>query len=311
MSLPPAERRRIDARLAEWLARIGGEAREDDDRAFQAWLDERREHRTAYEDFRAIRHMVDGTSLGVPPLTPARRSQVSASLVALALSASIILGCGVAWVLTSRQLVRSPETARQADGGVLRLVNFGDGGAIYFDRDARATFGRDARGRVIELVTGRARFSSGATPFRVGVGDLQLSARNTVFDIDVRGAVVTVMVLDGKLTVLRQGHPARSLGARQILTVAPAEETLNTVPRERGDWTVTMLPLDGRTLGDIVAIVAREGGPKLVLGEPSLAGLTLQGQLRATDVGALSRQLAAALDLAVARRGHDYVLERK
>jgi transmembrane sensor len=314
MTRPPNDRRRDDAMVAEWIARIGDERREAEDEAFQAWLADRPERRAAYRAFVETRSMVDRTRLPVPPLHVTTSAAVRTALrpaAAVAIAASILLAFGVAWIVRGKDLVTPIEHA-EGDRSGLRLVAFGgDRTMILDDGAAMRSDGGSAAGR-IELLSGRARFAASADAvFIVATRDLRVSGRDAVFDIDVRGERTTVVVIAGRLIVVPAGRAPSPLAAHQMLTVASSRVTIVPAPRDGGDWTVAMLPIDDRTLGDIVAIVARRGGPKLILDDPALAGLQLQGQVRSLDIAALARQLAAALDLDVIPRGGDYVLKRK
>jgi ferric-dicitrate binding protein FerR (iron transport regulator) len=123
---------------------------------------------------------------------------------------------------------------------------------------------------------------------------------------------VTVTVLNGRLSVEShaRARPLLLIAGQRLVTRGTEEQVMGAT-RDENDWSATLLPLSGRTLGDIVTIVARQEGPKLVLDNPDLATLSLQGQLRTTDIGAMARQLAAALELDVRSEAGNFIIYRK
>jgi transmembrane sensor len=316
MRLSRKERQRIDNEVTDWMARLGGESVEARDEAFQAWLGEHPERLESYHAHCDVRRRSGVTSLPLPSLHPAddrippprRRT----AFLPMAIAAVLALAIGGFWYLAPRSAESTQEGAILAATSGLRLISFDSSRVLLLDRGGQARQVVDGQTNSIRLLSGRARLASYDAPFQVAAGDLRLTAHAVTFDIDMRGDQVTVTVLNGRLSVEShaRARPLLLIAGQRLVTRGTEEQVMGAT-RDENDWSATLLPLSGRTLGDIVTIVARQEGPKLVLDNPDLATLSLQGQLRTTDIGAMARQLAAALELDVRSEAGNFIIYRK
>jgi transmembrane sensor len=313
----PEDRRAIDLALAEWLAKLGNDGGEHHRPAFEAWLAERREHRDAYRAFEAVDHDVLQTSLPIPPLHRQTRPAIRPSLAYAAIAALLVLGVGGGGTLL---FLRSPS--REAATGTLyaagdtaRAVDLPDGTSLMLDAHAMILTSIEEEKPLLLLEQGRARIRLPAStnrPFTVASGDLRLTAHGAVFDIAKDGNTVRVIPLGGKVIVRHVRQPEQPpLLPGQQLVAGPDGDKVMTADKSEPGWTSALLPLDGKTLGDLVTIGNRTGGKMIAFADSALASRPVQGQLPVKDTHLLALQIAAAFDLDIRETHDEYILTRK
>lgn len=191
------------------------------------------------------------------------------------------------------------------DGSVVIL----SGGARLGERPAGASRG-------ITLVGGSARFivaHDPSRPFIVRADGLTVTARGTVFDVDLANGTARVTLVEGKVDVQRDRTAA---AMRRVIALAPGQ-MLGPMSAEPGPAPaqsaarVTVVEAERLRLGEIVRIVAAQGGARLDLADPALAARSVTGRFDIRDVRALGETLAAALGLQLAVRGGQYVIAAK
>ncbi len=319
MTLSSEDRREIDLALAEWLTKLGGA---DGDRyraSFHRWLDERVEHRSAYAAFRATDHDVELTSLPTPPLHDRVGLARTPYLVQLALAATVLLAIGSAgtWAWQHHINTAASGTTQIAADDAARAIDLPDGRHVMLDAHAVLLTSLEDDPSTLTLLEGRSRFRlpEGSARFVVAAGNLRLTAHGAVFDVIVDDNGVRITSLGGTLVVRHQGGlPARPdmilKQGEQLVANRTGDRVTAAAPDEAG-WTSALLPLDGKTLADIIAIGNRHGGKPIMLADPALSARMVQGQLPATDTHILALQLAAAFDLDLHETKHGYVLAIK
>lgn len=313
---------RLAVAADRWLARLHKDSSPETVRKFQAWRDRDPAHAAALTEAERNWRQTGQAS----PIAAARarvadtqpRESHRREIAWAAVTAAILLGIGGGIALdheTHQTAVASPEFAADA---APRLVHLRDGSTVILDRgSAIAVHYTDAM-RAILLTRGRARFSvahDAAHPFVVTAGDRTVTARGTIFDVAKQPNRVTVTMLDGVVEVKRiashapgstlrltKGHVAVATG--EIVDVQPA-------PAAPVDWARGLETLDRLSLGEILARANRQGAKPIILSDPGMSPLHLQGQLSTTDTHALAIQLASALDLDMREEPNGYVLTPK
>ncbi|WP_454882596.1 FecR domain-containing protein [Sphingomonas oryzagri] len=316
MSDPDAEWLRINRTAADWRAKLRGDDSEATREAFDAWLAESPAHRDANAAYQAVEAEAGLTSLPVPPLHAAPRGWQTAG--GLALAASLLLACTLGLVLwhTSGMLHPSREYAAET---TIRSYPLEGGADMILDAHSLVRTSFDGPHATYSLVDGRARFrvrTAEAEPFSVSLEPLRVHGSGATFDIDRAGKNIRVVSLAGRVDI---DHPSSNGGVQSSIQLIPGQafvsdaqgERIVTADKDEVRWTAAMLPLDGLTLGEVIAIGNREGGTQIILDDPTLASMALQGQLAAVDTPALAEQLAAAFDLACTRDRRGLVLSRR
>ncbi len=302
-----------------WLARLHKDSSPATVRKFQRWRDRHPSHRAALEQAEANWRELGGIS----PLAAiaARRADERAQppygrrFALAAAAAALILTVGGGIVL-HREVRQPTNSSREvvADA-VPRLVHLRDGSTVFLDAGSAIATHFAGPFRAILLERGRARFSVAhdpAHPFVVTAGDRTVTARGTVFDV-VKGADrVSVTMLEGVVEVKRIASvaptPVLRLTRGEQAIVSGAAQQVSPTPSTPDDWTRALQALDNLSLAEILTRANRSGGKPIILADPGLGPVPVQGQLATSDTRALAIQLAAALDLDLREEPGGYVL---
>lgn len=240
------------------------------------------------------------------------------------LAASLLLaliGVGGWWSV-------APQVYRTALGE-RRTVTLMDGSKLALDTGTEVRVRLAPRARRLELLRGQARFDVAhdtTRPFTVRAAGALVVATGTSFNVDLLGRAVTVTLLEGRVSVLRDdarailplavapARPGAPLLARlvpgQQLTVAAASASVDPVPapmrlaRVDADkavaWETGQLVFDDEPLAAVAARVGRYGPAKVVV-EPSAANLTLSGVFNAGDLSTFLEAVQRALPVTAAQ----------
>jgi transmembrane sensor len=319
MSASDKDWTRINQAVADWRARIRGDDSQATRTAFEVWLAEDPAHREANAAYEAIEAKALLTTLSVPPLHPPQPIwRPTRSTAWMAVAASLALICTLTLTLRHGTLA-ARQGQDYATATAIRSYALEGGADLILDAHSLVRTSSDDRQGAFILVGGRARFSTPSSmsdTFAVSLDRLRVKARGATFDVQRLGQSIRIIDVAGRVDIAQQGQDA---GSGTDIHLAPGDafvddaqgERVVTAGREDTHWTTAMLPLDGLTLGEVVAIGNRAGGTPIVLGDPTLAGMPLQGQLAAVDTSALARQLSAAFDLDLAHDARGLVLTRR
>ena len=305
MTSSAEDKRNIDQALADWLTRLGGDDGADYQQSFERWLEQDPAHRAAYRAFRETDDEIGTTSLPVPPLRVPIVARSRPRLSDLALAGMAVLAVfGVGAVAMYRHAAGPTTGTEIVSADESRSVDLPGGPSMVLDAHSMIRTAFEGDRSTVLLEDGRARFRLAddmSAPFTVASGDLRISSRGGVFDVRKERDAVLVTALRGMTFVRHQ----RDLATKSAIRLTRGEQLrsdhsgdrIMAAPEDEARWTSALMPLDGMTIGEIVAIGNAHGGKPIRLADPTLAVRPLQGQLPATDTRTLSLQLAAAFDL--------------
>lgn len=343
--------RQIECTAAAWLARRDGDHWSDDDqRAFDAWLDADTAHRVAFLRLDAtwreagrLAALAVGPHAGVVPargawrrspyfrpetaVAPAaspdkvaRRGRRSRHRPLMAAVAAVVL---VAMVVGALSWQRGHEIVRGAWAtaiGAQELVHLADGSTATLSGDTalRAELGR--RERDIHLLRGEALFDVApdhARPFVVHVRGYRVIAVGTRFDVRRDDDRLRVVVTRGLVRLQPAGGASRTtteLPAGSIADVGAAGVVVRHVPEESANdylgWRDGYANFHDTPLVDAVSEFNRYNRPQIVIGDRSLDGLRVGGHFRLDNNAAFVRLLQAMFPVRAEIRSHDIVLLR-
>ncbi|MGA0605282.1 FecR family protein [Phenylobacterium sp. VNQ135] len=251
----------------------------------------------------------------------ARRRRALALLVASLLVA--VVGVG-AWWSTAPQVYRTALGER-------RTVTLKDGSKLALDAGTEVRVRLAPRARRLALIRGQARFDVAhdtARPFTVRAAGAVVVATGTSFNVDLLGRAVTVTLIEGRVSVLRDDargmlplavaptRPGAPLLARlvpgQQLTVAAAPAPASVDPvsppirlavvdaDKAVAWETGQLVFDDEPLAAVAARVGRYAPAKVVV-ESSAADLTLSGVFNAGDLSTFLDVVQRALPVTAAQ----------
>jgi transmembrane sensor len=309
----------VELRAADWLSR---QQFEDWDAGQQtqldAWLVESDNHAAAYWRLSATFRRTDRlaalhrpeTRDDINPIGKRRWPVVSAAIVLLAIVAA-------AGAYLSQ--MGSNRTYLTAVGGHTSLT-LADGSKVDLNTDTilRATIGAHARD--IELVRGEAYFQvkhDASRPFVVTAAGHRITDLGTKFLVRTVSQGLEVALVEGRAR-LDNADPARKHSTVLIpgdLAVATADTT--TVLRKHAPeladdlaWRRGSLVFHNASLTDAASEFGRYGGVKLVILDPSVAALTVNGTFRTNGAEEFAAVAHEIFGLHVARVDSSIVLTR-
>jgi len=332
------ERLRVEA--AMWYARMMRSDAEQYHAAFEAWLQADDCHRQVYDRIRG-HHERSGVLALTPegrmgPSTLRRRflgiglgvagigGGIAAAAVMLLTLSSVqtrLFGPGI----TQREsMAASADAPRHLDTrrGEIRSETLPDGSKVVLDTAARLELAFDGKERRLTLTSGRARFevSHEARPFIVTAGNGAITARGTIFDVEVRdGGQVQVTLLRGAIDVsVRDGGQSqpvvRRLAVDQRTTFSPAGFTAPPQPisEAASEWPTGLLDVESLPLAELLAQANRYAVVPITVENADLGGLKVSGRFRIDQPDLFARNVADLFDLTIDRSQPDrIVLERK
>jgi len=308
---------------AAWVARMGSDQRtRADEEAFAAWAvaDPARaadydQHAELWDglaalggDAQARAVLLGGKGRAAAPIS--RRAAISGFGIAAA-----------AAVVAAPQFDRLRGVYQTRKGGQ-RQVLLPDGSQLMLDTDTRLRVQFSDADRRLVLDRGRAHFKvakDAARPFRVFVGDDEVRALGTAFDVRKDGAAAKVTLEEGTVAVYRAAD-RREGGVRspvailkpgqqvRLMAEQPVQVAAVDVSREQA-WRFGRMILDSAPLGEAVEDLNRYGGRQVVLSDPALAEVRVSGVFHTRDPEAFVEAITAAFPVRLAEEnGRELVL---
>lgn len=331
---------------SEWLAhRYSGDWSDEDQAALARWMDASTEHRVAYLRLELAWRQSDrlkalgaGTQDLAPPppgqwtLTPffeadtvdredSRDPAAAQAPVTpknrrrtLAIAASIVLAITAG---LATYLFWPAGRAYETDIGAIASVPMPDGSSVTLNTDSEVRIEVSQKERRIELTHGEAFFDVApdpTRPFIVAAGSRRVIAVGTRFSVRRDGDDVQVVVTEGKVRIeggagaapyLSAGTVARASRSGvlvQTKAIAEAEEQLS--------WRAGILIFRNQSLADAIAEFNRYNIRKIIVEDPTLAALRIEGNFRSNNVDAFVRLLEQVYGISVSQDEQRIVLRK-
>lgn len=299
-----------------WVVRMhSDQVTSEDERLFTAWLGADPAHGEAYDrcnklwaGFGALRHdpeameaLVDLRETVARPRGPSRRGLIAASLA----GGGLIVG---GW-LASEALFGTKAYATEV--GEQQRVVLEDGSTVTLNTDSAIRVRFDKGERKIWLDKGQAYFAVArdARPFRVFVGEEELRGTGSAFDVRRQGDTARVTLEEGAVQVYRSTEKASVGSAAPAVILKPGQQVVvsetRIVPvarvdaRSVGAWRFGRLVLDSDPLSSAVAEINRYNARQIVIADPSLHDLPLNGVFQTGMPEAFVEALTAAFPVEV------------
>ncbi len=254
-----------------------------------------------------------------------RRLRFSLPFSIAALAAALVVGAIAWWTVPPR----FPTAEHYAsEGASQRRVALRDGSVVDLNRasDVRVEF--TARERRVNLGAGEAHFQVApdtARPFVVTAGGVSVRAVGTAFTVRVADGSVDVLVVEGKVEVVRDetAHTAspapRSLVAagetthvsRDPATPPKVEKAAPEVIRAALVWQDPMMTFNDVALREVVTRLNQRNVTQLVLDDPLLGGRKVGGVIALDQVEAFVRLLEQDGDVVSERLSPDKIVLRR
>lgn len=327
---------------ADWVARLGSDqATREDEQQLQRWLEADKAHGTAFdahaqvfnavaalaEDAEARAILMGGAS--ARPQRPDRR---------------VLLGGGIAAAAAAlTAAVIGPELLAGAryrtEPGEQRRLRLADGSTVMLNTRSKLRVRFDEGERRLFLDYGQAWFQvakDAQRPFRVFVGNDEVRALGTAFDVRRDGERATVTLEEGRVAIFQNasrqpvsaasvaGAPSRLVAgpqtpavilspgdeARLVPAAAPAVAVVDLAHVQA--WRTERVILDSTPLGEAIEEFNRYGGPRLVVADPRLAALPISGVFHTDRPQAFAESVAASFAVTATTTGDgQIVLDRR
>jgi len=320
---------RIEKRAGEWLARRDSESwSQEEQAAFDQWLDESTEHRVAWlrlenawEQALRLKALGAGIHSDKPPAPgeweqspfftqraeAGRTGERQGGLRFRALAASLIIAVAIAsgWYLWP-----SGTTYETPVGGIASLP-LSDGSKVILNTNSEIKVAFTERERRIELTHGEAFFDVAKDPARrfiVTAGDKRVVTVGTAFavrrDREKGEEQIQVVVTHGAVRF-------ESANAQGVEAIVPRRLDAGSVARanrgglmvqtkelpeleEQLSWRTGVLVFRDVTLAEAAAEFNRYNDRKIIIEDPAVAELRVAGNFRATNIDAFVRLLEQA-----------------
>lgn len=290
------------AEAAIWLVRLHADDRsEADERAFQAWLAAKPENVNAFEAVTTLWDLADG--LRVEAVPRARRVVVRRRTVLAGFGSLAAAGAGFAFWQEAYAGVY------QTDVGEQKHVALSDGTQAFLDTDTRIRERYTSRVREVELVRGRADFRTNPDlrrPFVIEAGDHRILADRTMLDVRRDESRVSVVLLEGRATVLANTHAtggrlSLARGDRAIMTGSFSAVVDRPDLARLTAWQRGQAIFESDTLAAAAEEMNRYSTLRLVVDDPAIANLKLSGVYRVGDNDAFAHSVSQLLPVTIER----------
>lgn len=320
-AIPSSRAADIKMQAASWLARVqSGDWNEADRPELDAWFAQSRAHKAAYWRLEAAweeakRLRVLRTPLSRREIVSAKRPYTSVKIAAAAAFAAIV------GAVTFLQW-HAPEMHTYATGiGGRQILNLSDGSKIELNTNTTLRIAGEGGQRQVWLDRGEAFFQihhDAAHPFTVSAGEHRVTDLGTKFSVRQEGDRLRVTLVEGKArldsTDIWSRHQSVELSpgdvavatANSLSLVRKSDKALN----EELGWRRGVLMFDRTSLADAVAEINRYNTQRLVIEDPSVAKLTVDGTFPVHAVPEFIEVAQAVFGLRVKRQG-DHTLISK
>jgi transmembrane sensor len=258
-----------------------------------------------------------------PSAGRARHLRLGRRRLVLAAAATLLLAVGI-----SAYVALAPNGERYATPiGGLASVPLADGSKVTLNTDSQIRIALTDTERRVELGHGEAFFEvskDAARPFVVRAGSKRVIAVGTKFSVRREGNDIEVVVTEGKVRVedLAVRHSSRADGSADVFllpgSIARADEAGVLVQRktlteaeEQLSWRTGVLMFRDQNLGEAAAEFNRYNARKIVIRDPVVAALKIEGNFRATNVDAFVRLLESGFPVRAEMQVDEIVLAAK
>jgi transmembrane sensor len=312
---PVAEGVRVEA--ADWILkqRFQENWTEQDQRELDAWLAQSTANLLNYLRLEAAWKQTDRLAAlrGSMRAEPASArwpflTQIAAAFVLVAVAGAI----GMHYFQRPQQKIFSTPV-----GGRERVV-LADGSFIELNTDTVLRLTADGSSRIVYLDRGEAYFKihhNAARPFAVIAGDHRVTDLGTAFSVRREPREVAVALVEGRARFDAQKNPATlelTPGDEVIATRAGISRTEKPLAEliKALSWRRGVLVFYGATLADAAAEFNRYSITKLVIADPEVAQLKINGTFQTNNVQAFADATRVVLKLKLESRNAEILISK-
>ncbi|HLY91242.1 MAG TPA: FecR domain-containing protein [Acetobacteraceae bacterium] len=241
----------------------------------------------------------------------AARRRRTVSVAAIALVAVVGFGGWRQWMIPTPT---APAVALHfgTKPGETRVVELADGSSIQLGGGSRVDVNLGPDRREVRLEAGEAYFDVAHDPsksFTVRAGATDVRVLGTAFNLNLTQEQVGLAVYRGavRFAGASAGKQVVTAGYRTRFHQGRIDSPVHFDPMQP-DWRLGWLDTAGMTLGDLVEVLDRQGGPSIAPPPPALAGIAVSGRFRLDNSGQLLDAIGSANGFHVRREAHRLVI---
>jgi transmembrane sensor len=320
-----------------WFARLmAPDCSRREREAFQRWREQSAAHAQAYVATEDLLGRVDALAASDPRmqalLDRARAANVLESRDSflnvrrwarpVALAASLAVIAVAAYIGLGRVLGTTTPPTVYTTQAETQVITLSDGTVAQLDVHSTMTASITARARRIEVRAGRVLFAvthDRVRPFTVKAGRATITDVGTRFQVDRVGDRVAVTLAEGAVNVTPDVEPGAAphgvnlVPGQQLVYSAdlPAWTTVAVDAEALMSWAHGRLVFHGTRLAEVIGEVNRYAPRKILIADPTLSDLPVQGNFLLGDSEAVIAALAAVLPLQAQRDDTAILLYRR
>ena len=213
--------------------------------------------------------------------------------------------------------LQPPDRVFSTDVGGHTLVNFADGTQMALNTNTRLRVRMTNSERTVWLERGEAYFHvthNAAHPFSVIVGNHRISDLGTEFSVRRSSDGVEVALVSGRAAISNDGAQSATLtpGDDAIATAASLSVSRKSQQQlaDELSWRRGALVFRNTPLSEVVREFNRYNSVKLVIVDPSIAGLKVYAEIKTDHYDDLLQLAQTVLNLRVDRTGNRILISR-
>ncbi|HEY9274653.1 FecR family protein [Achromobacter sp.] len=296
---------------AEWFAALRSSLHPEQDRQqWQAWLDQREEHRIAWRYVEDISRRFAPVQGGTPdPATVHALKTVRLRQRRRQVLGGLAVACGgwLAWAgwqhTPLRRLTLTAMAQHRTSTGEVREISLPDGTRVWLNTASAVNVSYAADLRLLELVAGEILIETAHDPVRrfvVQAGQGRMTALGTRFTVALGDDASYLAVYDGRVA-LEAGSRSQVVGAGEQLTFGRGGSwRLEPASRAREVWANGVLLADDIPLGALLEELGRYMPGHLSV-SPEAARLRVVGGFPLRDPDQTLALLESVLPITVKR----------
>lgn len=321
----------VEKIAADWVTRSDAGLTAAEQQVFQDWLGADARHADAFNHLSEAWSVFDrvqegGVISAVLAGLAQRTRQRRARRMQVAAAAAVILFAGLLYVRIAEPALAPPREGRGQLAVSDRIRRLPDGSVVELNAGAEIAVHYEADARRVTLVKGEAFFrvaKDAARPFFVESQGISVRAVGTAFSVQAQATSVEVVVQEGAVDVGRStattsdNNPIR-LGAGQkvvmralrlrpamrvpaaapeVAPLPPVVENLSEQDLEqRLAWRDTRQEFNGTTLSEAVALLNRQNHVQIIIKDPAVGRLRVDGYFRTDNPEAFVRIVEGMLE---------------
>lgn len=289
---------------------------------FQAWLAQSDRHKAVFWRLEHGWRAADRVrAIGIAPLPPPLLTAAARKFVwraGAAIAASLLIALGASIMVEKPQ---APHYERFASSDQPRRLSFQDGSKIELNAHSQVHVAMNGRRRLVTLDRGEAFFDvhhDEQRPFEVRIGGYQVTDLGTKFVIRQDEDGITTAVLEGEVelgladSTVRKAHlmkPGDWAVTRRGTTYAHSNDFAQ-VEALLG-WRKGLVIFNHAPLAQAAREFNRYNDTKLVIADPAVAAIRIDGAFKTGNIVGFSRLMRDAYGLRVEEKGSQIRISQK